>query len=294
MSLLSLKSKHKLILLVATCTIGMNSIANSQDFRVYTSVVNLGAINQEPTGEAKSSAPVIARSLTFFHAGKTYDYMDEVGELVIFEPAHERFLILNGKLLKKTQLEFSQLKQFLKVADNEAYKYLVDLETKIDPASMAERNLLKFQLTPTFVEELDLSKRKLVCQSVPLTYTMTYSEKVNSEYAEAYLAYADWAVRLNYVLHSQSLMPGPRLQVNAALKRIKTIPTSVELKSDPSLGLHLRAEHTIRWELDATDRSRITDWERLLQSPQVPAVTFHDYQKLLMNAQGVTLTTDEK
>ena len=50
------------------------SLAPAQDFRISTRVYN-----QAPTTDAKRS-PVISRSLSLFHAGKVYDYIDTINE----------------------------------------------------------------------------------------------------------------------------------------------------------------------------------------------------------------------
>jgi hypothetical protein len=53
--------------------------AAAQDMRVYTTV--------RAVGENRQDSPILAESLTLFHAGKTYDYMENVGEVIIYEPA---------------------------------------------------------------------------------------------------------------------------------------------------------------------------------------------------------------
>ena len=40
-----------------------------------------------------------ATALTLFHAGRVYDYMEELGEVVILEPVHNRFTVLGPNYL---------------------------------------------------------------------------------------------------------------------------------------------------------------------------------------------------
>ena len=78
----------------------------------------------------------MARSLTLFHAGKVYDYMenigmDDIGEVVILDPIHNRFVILNSNYLA-TRVEFGELRQYLNVGEHEAELYLQELITSDD------------------------------------------------------------------------------------------------------------------------------------------------------------------
>ena len=279
--------------LVFLCQGLFNREALAQDFRMYTTVK---AVSPGTDGVRKGEEPpkdeILSRSLTFFHAGKVYDYLDGIGELIIFEPGNERFTIVHGKLMKATIVEFPMLNQFLRVADKESQAYLQKLELKEDAQSMRERNLIMFQLNPEFELTHDQSKRMLQLQSKPLSYTVRCENNVKPEFVEAYLNYADWTARLNYVLHSQTLLPGPRLELNKVLRNAKSIPLQVTLKSEEILGLHLTADHKIRWKLDASDRGRITDWERLLNSPELEFHSIHEYQKLLLKMQQLQVNNN--
>jgi hypothetical protein len=285
-SLSDLRGLLGVALFMVLACIDSNSSCDAQDFRIYTCVQRLSSANNAQTSE------VVARSLTLFHAGKSYDYMDDVGELIVFEPALERFTILHGKLMKVTTVEFAQLKQFLRVAETETQKCLTEMTRINEAKATIERDFLLIQLKPDFDEQWDSNKQELVLKSAPLTYKVKCAEKVQPEFVKAYLSYADWMAQLNSILHPQTLMPGPRIALNAALRKQQKIPVSVELESDVQLGIHLKADHNIRWELDTIDRSRITDWERLILNPQVETISFHNYQRLWMTSQG--MTTSEK
>src|SRR5688572_4319236 len=89
--------------------------AAGQDMSVYTTVSAVGKSSAKPE--------VIGRSLTLFHAGKVYDYMEDVGEVVILEPINNRFVILGSNYLA-SRVDQAELQQFLKVARREAEAYL--------------------------------------------------------------------------------------------------------------------------------------------------------------------------
>src|SRR5690606_29229840 len=96
--------------------------AAAQDFKVGTRVWQRDAANRRWME--------VGQSVTLFHAGKVYDYMQQIGEVIVHEPAENQFVILsvNGNDLATT-LHFSQLQQFLKVARTETAEYLQRLAT---------------------------------------------------------------------------------------------------------------------------------------------------------------------
>jgi hypothetical protein len=51
-------------------------------------------------------------------------------------------------------------------------------------------------------------------------------------------------------------------------------------------ALHLRAEHSISWELGKTDRELIQNWQKLLESPNTKRVPFNQLQQTLLVDQG--------
>lgn len=277
------------ILLVASSVATLTSnTAQAQDFRIYTRVFDDSpATLAQQKNDPQAGPKVIARSLSLFHAGKIYDYMDSVQELVVFEPGHERFTVIHGTRLKATTVEFAQLRQFLRVAETEADKYLEELKQTQSPTSKTEASALAFQLDPNFEQSFDRSKKLLQLSSPQFNYKVRCETPKIPEVVETYLQYADWTSRLNYVLHPKTLLPGPRLAVNKALKKHQQIPTRVELTMNVNgTETKLRAEHSIRWELDATDRGRIHEWEQLLTSPRVTYVSIHDYQRAFLTAQS--------
>ena len=70
---------------IVACLLSLPGFLNAQEMRVYTTVRNLRG-----SAVSEDRAPVVARSLTLFHAGKVYDYVEAAKELTIFEPAHHR------------------------------------------------------------------------------------------------------------------------------------------------------------------------------------------------------------
>lgn len=250
-----------------------SALAAAQDMSIYTTVTPI-------TGPAEKPQ-VIARTLTLFHAGKVYDYMEELGEVVIFEPVNNRFIILN-KNYGATRVHYSELQQFLKVAQFESENYLQELSLKGDRDSRAAAALLEFQLQPQFEEQYDPTLNRLSLASAAMRYDVETARIESENRIEQYLTYADWAARLNFVLHPRSTYPAPRVQLNASLREKGLLPVVVKLQTQGAAPGALRADHKFQWELQASDKAHINQWERLLESDQVRWSSFREYQQQLL------------
>ncbi len=247
--------------------------ARAQDMSVYTTV--------SPVTKEDTKPQVIARSLTLFHAGKVYDYMEDLGEVVVFEPVNNRFIIFNGNYVA-TRVDHSELQQFLKVAQFESEKYLQELTLTSDRDGRSIAALLEFQLQPKFDEQYDPTLNRLSLTAGPMRYDVQTARIEEAYLQEQYLAYADSAARLNFVLHPQSAYPAPRLQLNDSLRQKGLLPVAVRLETQGDTRTVLRADHKFHWELQSSDKFHINKWERLLESDQLRWVSFREYQQQLL------------
>ncbi len=254
--------------------------AGAQEFRVYTQVYD--EADTAKRSRDGGPPPIVTRSLSMFHAGKVYDYIEPVGEVTVFEPARRRFTILSTSREMTTTVEFDELKHLLKMARLETEKYLTQLDLQATKASQKAARSLRFQLAPRFQEQYDLDKKRLTLLSPYFRYDVGFAAARSNQIADEYLRYADWIARLNYVLHPRALFPEPRLALNRSLRRLGMIPVEVELHADVAGGVHLRAQHQIHWELNSKDRSLIHRWETMLRSKQSRRVTFHEYQRVVV------------
>lgn len=270
------------ILASLICLISLNAmpIASAQDFRIYTRVYDAGA--------AENTRPLmIGSSLSLFHAGKVYDHVENANEseVIIFEPAHQRFTIFSTSRSLATTVHFDEIKRKLKLAKNVTEEHIQAVLAQKPAADAATMEKLAFPIEPKFTTMLDTGDKTLTCQSPHLSYIVGLADVSEPATVEVYLDYADWMARLNYVLHPHALFPEPRLKVNQELRQRKKMPVRVELESSIGMPIKLRAEHQIHWKLDATDRSLIHEWESLLKSESTRQVTFQEYQKALLVSQ---------
>ncbi len=260
-----------LCLFVLLCGFGSVSELPAQDFRVYTSVSSL----------ANPAAPrVISRSLTLFHAGIVYDHMEECGELLIFEPVHDRFTLVREHTA--ATVSFDELNRLLSMATREASRYVAELAAQDEVDAQLACRQLQFQLRPRFERQLSGTSDRLTLHSDILTYDVRVARTGAPQRVEQYLAYADWAARLNAVLHSKAMFPNPRLALNEELRKEQLLPISVTLRSQHVNNPNLRADHEFRWQLQPIDKDLIHQWEQLRRSGKMQWVSFHEYQQRLL------------
>jgi hypothetical protein len=248
--------------------------AAAQEFRVYTAV--------HLCGPAPEQRQVVARSLTLFHAGRVYDHMEEVGELVMFDPLNDRFLLLRDSLA--TEVSFGELRTMLEVAAVSAGRYAAELDRRPEPEAARVAAQLRFQLAPRFETRFDPAQQRLTLVGRELSYHVEASTAAPPEALAAYVRYADWTARLNAVLRSEGTFPAPREALNRALTEHQLLPVSVTLKAGDPSESHLVAEHEFRWQLQAVDRDLIHQWERLRESDRLTWVSFREYQQKLLAA----------
>jgi hypothetical protein len=266
-----LNGAFALRLFVIVLSASLSGVAAAQDLRVYTTVRNLT--------DRRPNPPVLAESLTLFHAGRVYDYMENVGEVVIFEPLESKFTILGPDYIGTT-VTFAEIQQFLNKSRSEAERVLG--ETQSDPSSKRLAAALRAQFSPKFKEQLRADSVKLTGES--LIYEITTASAPKDTAWEMYLDYADWAARLNFVLHPKSLYPDPRLEVNSSLRKARRLPITVDLAGRlDEREMHLRAEHRYGWELQSIDRQFIDQWNTRRDAKDVKWVAIHEYQSLLVS-----------
>ncbi|MFK7820873.1 MAG: hypothetical protein AB8G99_19320 [Planctomycetaceae bacterium] len=247
----------------------------AQDFRIVTTIKNL---DQEPASHAVTT-------LTLFRQRKVYDYIDTLGEVIIYEPGTNQFTILNVRRSLATTVHFDEIKKMLRDRKPEIERYVRQLRTDNDPIAEDVASAFDFQLDPKFEESFNRTKKELTLLSPRCVYRVKCEEIKSSEQTAQYLEYADWMARLNSVLHPGAMFPEPRIALNASLRRHNRIPIHVELNSKLDGNLHLAAEHQISFGLENRDRTRITDWESALRSPRITRTTFRRYQQVVLTAQ---------
>lgn len=264
----------KCTFLIPAVLLAFSCSAEAQGLRVSTVVYNAGQL------DSNGAEAIVSSSVCLFHAGKAYDYVESVGEVVVYEPSENRFVLMNARRGHFTTIRFEELNRLLAARAPQVEKYLDELRKAGAPdVAKAERSI-RFQLDPKFRRIYDAESQTLVMKGPSWTYVVSTREWNDEDQLQKYIQYTDWTARLNYVLHPSSLFPEPRLALNRAVTELKTkIPVVVQLSLQPDEKLTLRAEHQYTRGLSDQERRLINDWTTALKSDQMKEIPFRQYQE---------------
>ncbi len=261
------------LITTALIVLGLPGQLPAQDFRVYTSVTDMNSpVRSKPR-----------TSLTVFHSGKVYDYIESAEETVIYEPAHGRFLVLSKRHDLATEITQDEVRRYLELATSHARELIGEWQREGETKHAAIQ-ALEFQLLPEFEVEDNPKTKTLSLISPQLRYDVKYAEAPSSEIVQLYLKTADWTAQLNAVLHPHALLPAARMQLNEELRQRNVLPIEVELRLEGDLPVHLKAVHAWTWELLRHDRQMIDLRERQLRQPNRRVVPFQEFQRETLTA----------
>ncbi len=255
----------------------LSAHAGAQEFRLYTTVTDISLSD-------KAKPRVLSKSLTLFHAGKVYDYLEALEETVIHEPAQNRFLVLNRRHDLATEITHDEIRRFLGLAGTQARELIAEWQRE-GAARQADIESLEFQLVPEFHVRADEKNRKMSLLSPRFRYDASVAAGPSPEIVQAYLKAADWTAQLNSVLHPHALLPEPRLRLNDELRERGVLPVEVELRIEGDRPLHLKAVHQWTWSLEKTDRTYIHNWETQLRSADFKLTPFRQFQQQTLTAE---------
>ncbi|HET6422822.1 MAG TPA: hypothetical protein VFG20_04010 [Planctomycetaceae bacterium] len=267
-------SLARIVLVWCLCSTA-TSVAIGQELRVFTRTVDLSGLS--PDQYAK--APIIARSITLFHAGKVYDYIDSAREVTIFEPVHRRFTILHEASGAVTSVSQDEVRRFLEMAEDEG---LQRIASGTRNGAGSKLDFLRFQLRPEFKIHVDEPASRVRMEHTLMQYEAECAAPPPGMMAKAYFDYADAIVQLNAVLHPQSIWPAPRLQLNDELRQREWLPRSVRRQINGPAPSDLRAEHEWEWKLNDHSRQMLAKWDRELREGSVRKLEFRQFQQEIL------------
>jgi hypothetical protein len=246
--------------------------AVAQDFHVDTTVE---AVTPRETKQ-------MSRSVTLFHAGKTYDFIQDMGELVVFDPAHDQFTLLNTQQRRATRVHEDEINRMVQMGEQALANYVKTLRASGKPEAQELVDALLFQFHPQFAQKTTQTDRGplIDLDSNYFHYQVLGAPPPTPAHGAAYLNYADWIIRLNYVLNPGKTLPEQRIKLDAALRQAQLIPIEVTF-GDPNT-LQVRARHRIYWDLSDRDRELIRQWDNFLLRSDLKNVSFQDYQRSLL------------
>jgi len=230
--------------------------ADAADFRVQSRVY------------AADSKQPISQNITLFHGSVVYDFVENGGEITVFDTESGLLTVLDTTRQLKTEVTTDQVLQYT--------SWLKDVVRHGDDA------LLKFCLQPNFQITAGTTQRRWVFDTPTMTYEVATASPRGSKVASQYRHFCDWYARLNCIFHPQSLPPFPRLTVNERLSRQDLVPKAVYLRIAPQRRFgnqetKIHSLHDFRYELTEADIARINRASTLVTTyEKVPLNRYRD------------------
>ncbi len=217
--------------------------AVAEDFRVDNEVF---------VGKQKEPA---SRSTTIFHNGVVYDFMSEPKEVVVWNKAAGRFVLLDIARRIRCDLSIEDVTSFT---------------TELQQSAKNHRDpFLGFLANPKFEERFDEGSGELVLSSEWMTYRLVLQRVKSPEIAKQYREFCDGYARVNTMLHRGSKPPTARLLVNEAIGRHEAIAREVRLTVSPPQKTNLtrttvRSRHRVTRKVTEADLHRVTQTRQFM------------------------------
>lgn len=268
---------------ILTCLLVLRgfSVATAQGLRVEGQVYQ---IDQRAAG-ARPTETRISSSVTLFHKGRVYDYVEAADEVIIFEPTARRFTILNTARELRTIADLDEIKHLMESRRTESERYLQELSRSGRRDADQVVRGLRFELSPSFDTEFDAATGQLRMSSELWDYRVQTHPWEDADQVREYLTYADWISQLNSVLQPESRFPQPRMLLNQQLRELMRVPTSVTRDLRPDQPYILRAEHKFIGELSRGDRQLMRIWDAAAKDESLRELSLRSYQKAILVGQ---------
>lgn len=249
-------------LLLAGLVVAPSSVALATDFRIVSDVLLNNA--------------VVSTNRTVFRAGVVYDYLQAPGLTTVFDPARQRFILLDPETKLRCEVGTVQVAQF-----NNALR--ARAAQNADP-------LLQFMAQPVFQIEGNKAPGVLKLLSPLVSYQLKTARVEDAEALRQYIEFCDWYAQLNTMVNPGSPPPFARMKVNQVLRSRQEMPLEVELTisvKQPKGGnrqVALRSRHQVAWRLLGEDSVAIdqTAEEMAIFKP----VTLQEFQERGNNLAG--------
>jgi hypothetical protein len=185
---------------------------------------------------AATSEQPVARSLTLFHEGVAWDFLelpdeaaaaDDEGmrlvEIVLHDPARERVVVIDPVNRRKTEIPLIRLER---------------LSVSLGKwARASDDRLVRWAGGPDFTSGLREEEGRLELAGPRVRYTVSHAAADSPEAAATYRRFADTAILLKALLHPGGIPPFPRLAINRRLEAAAAIPAEVTLEIDARLAV---------------------------------------------------------
>lgn len=242
-----------------TCFVLFWNIASAQDFRIENEI--------KSPGQKQTSSTV-----TIFHGNRVYDFIDNNGEITIFDPVNDRFLFVHPRLRLQSVLVASELRDRVDEFRRQ--------ESKV-------RDFSAFIRSPLFETSIDEDSGEMMFNSKWMLYRLETKALEDADIAKRYFDFCDWFCYLNFRTNPGASTPLARLTVNRSLRENNRFPEKLKLTIYPKSNSGLfPANETIECSSKLIFRLRKSDIERIDQLDKsletYPRVDFSEYQKKVL------------
>ncbi|MGA2255927.1 MAG: hypothetical protein ABSG53_14875 [Thermoguttaceae bacterium] len=227
--------------------------ARAADFRVENAVFSEGQSQPQSQG------------VTIFHEGVVFDFLNEPAEVIVFDKAHRRFILLD--IGRKVRSEIS-------IDDVQGFVNRVKQRLSGHPSSSS-----KWLADPSFEESFDRGNAEVTLKSPLITY-QAQVQATAPEVATQYHEFSDWYAQFNFALNSQSRPPFPRMMLNDAIERCQGIAKEVHLSAASSpkdAPVKITSRHQLSTKLDSADMKRVAETREHLRSFR--SISFREYRQ---------------
>ena len=235
------------------CAALVTEAARAADFRVDNTVLVEGQSQPQSQGT------------TIFHEGLVYDFLNEPAEVIVFDKAHRRFMLLDISRHVRSEISTDDVQAFVKGVK----KRLADHPNPN----------IKRLANPSFEEVFDPKTSLLTLKSPSITY-QAQVQATDPEVAAQYHDFSDWYTQFNVALDPSSRPPFARMMLNEAIERRQGVAKEVHLVATAGpkdAPLKIASRHQLALELDAADINRVAEVREHLRS--FPTVTFREYRQ---------------
>jgi hypothetical protein len=206
-----------------------------------------------------------SQGVTIFYEGLVYDFLNEPAEVIVFDKAHRRFVLLDITRHVRSEISIDDIQSF-------ANRVKQRLSGHPNPH-------IKWMGDPSFEESFDRENSALTLKSPTMTYKAQL-QAVPPAMAAQYHEFSDWYAQFNSALNPSSRPPFPRMMLNEAVERHNGVSKEVLLTTLPGpngTATKITSRHQLAGQLDAADMNRLTeadDYRRSFQS-----VPFREYRQ---------------
>jgi hypothetical protein len=187
-----------------------------------------------------------SQGVTIFHEGLVFDFLNDPAEIIVFDKAHRRFILLDVGRRLRSEISIDDVKTFVARAKH-------SLRGHANPS-------VKWLADPSFEESFDRETAELTLKSTPITYRVQL-QAAAADVAIQYHEFSDCYAQLNHVLSpAKSWPPFPRMMLNDAIERHQGVAKEVHLTAvlNPrDVPTKIASRHQLSVQLDAGDMKRL-------------------------------------